>query len=135
MSHKSNQKKQDQLGMSVGTASHRLRKMLLFAFVQDACLDTCFRCGKKITKLSEFSIDHKTPWLDGDDPAKLFFDLENIAFSHLACNVGDARQPNKACSEEERLARKASTNRKWRKSKEPTVRKARRRAKYLRTGT
>jgi len=43
----------------------------------------------------ELSIEHITPYLDSDDPKKLFFDLNNIAFSHLKCNSGAARQTKK----------------------------------------
>jgi hypothetical protein len=40
----------------------------------------------------ELSIEHKIPWLDSEDPKDLFFNLNNIAFSHLTCNVKAARQ-------------------------------------------
>jgi len=89
-------KKDEQLGTSHGAASSKLRKMLLFAFVQDVCLDACFRCGRKITKLSEFSIEHKEAWQDSDDPRGRFFDLQNIAFSHLRCNVSHTSQRSKS---------------------------------------
>lgn len=37
-------------------------------------------------------IEHKIPWLDSDKPKELFFDLENIGFSHLSCNIKARRQ-------------------------------------------
>ena len=37
------------------------------------------------------SIDHKTPWLHSEDPRGLFFDIDNIAFSHKSCNYSAAR--------------------------------------------
>lgn len=77
-------KKQKQLGMVYGSAWNLLRKRILFKLVQDAGLDICFRCGLRIETDDEFSIDHKEDWIDVD-PA-LFWDLENIAFSHLKCN-------------------------------------------------
>lgn len=89
----SNKKKYEQLGMPLGTAQNRLKKLILFALIQDACLDNCFQCGKKIKKVQDLSIEHKVPWLDND--VKLFWDLENIAFSHLKCNSASARKPNK----------------------------------------
>lgn len=87
----SNKKKSDQLGMSYGSASHRLRKIILFKLLQDAGLDVCFQCGKRILKIEELSIEHKIPWLDSEDPVALFFDLGNIAFSHLKCNTANRR--------------------------------------------
>ena len=81
--------------MNPSTASAILRKSLLFKMAQYLGDDTCHQCGEKITKIEEFSIEHKIPWLDSDDPEKLFFDLDNIAFSHLKCNIKAARQTRK----------------------------------------
>lgn len=43
--------------------------------------------------MEEFSVDHKKEWLY-EDP-QLFWDLENISFSHLSCNVRANRKPHK----------------------------------------
>lgn len=75
-----------QLGMAKGTAANKLRKMLLFNLIQRCGLDTCHRCGGKIETLRELSIEHKQAWLHSEDPVGLYFDLDNIAFSHLSCN-------------------------------------------------
>lgn len=83
-------KKSKQLGMSHGTASNRLKKQILFSLVQETKKDICFQCGEKIKSVKEFSIEHKVPWLDKD--TDLFWDLDNIAFSHLSCNVGAGRK-------------------------------------------
>ena len=83
---KSNKKKQDQLGMPIGTAQSRLRKIVLFHLIKKCGEDNCFRCGKKIETVQELSIEHKIPWLDNS--IDLFWDIENIAFSHLSCNSG-----------------------------------------------
>jgi len=88
-------KAKQQLGIDPGTASNRLRKALLFQFVRLAREDVCHQCGKKIRSLDEFSIEHMEPWLDSDDPKEKFFDLDNIAFSHLGCNIAAKRNPNK----------------------------------------
>jgi len=91
----SNKKKYKQLGMPIGTATHRLRKSILFALVKFSKiddLDICFQCGERIEDIGNFSIEHKVPWLDSEDPKELFYDLENIAFSHLSCNIGVARR-------------------------------------------
>jgi hypothetical protein len=89
----SNKKKNDQLGMSHGTAVNRLRKNIMFALILRCGLNTCHQCGEKINTPAELSVEHKTPWLDSDDPKGLFFDLNNIAFSHLRCNCAAARKP------------------------------------------
>jgi hypothetical protein len=95
MSDFGNKKKAAQLGMSPGNAAHKLRKMLLFRMIQMTGTDSCFQCGEKIENVDDFSIDHKVPWLDSDNPVGLFFDLNNIAFSHINCNRGAARVWNK----------------------------------------
>lgn len=55
-------------------------------------LNFCHQCGLKIENVDELSVEHKTPWLDSEDPVKNFFDLDNIAFSHLSCNSAAARR-------------------------------------------
>ncbi len=73
-----------QLGMPSGRAEYRLKKMILFHLATKLGLDACFRCGEKIENIDDFTVDHKENWLYGD--VKLFWDLENIAFSHKKCN-------------------------------------------------
>src|SRR5579859_1158811 len=82
----------DQLGLSLGTASHRLRKKIMFELVKNCKLDVCYRCGNKIENIDEFSIEHKESWLNKPNANELFFSLDNIAFSHLLCNCGAAKQ-------------------------------------------
>lgn len=82
-------KKQIQLGMNPSTANGRLVKDLLFNFVTQAG-HVCFRCSEPMTR-ETFSIEHTTPWLDSEDPIGLFFDMKNIAYSHLSCNIGARR--------------------------------------------
>lgn len=88
---RNNRKKQKQLGMPSGTASHRLYKIVLLNLIQRLKLNICFRCGKKIITVEDLSVDHKISWLDSKNPVKLFFDLDNIAFSHLSCNCSNGR--------------------------------------------
>ena len=83
-------KKKAQLGMPFGTASGRLLKRLLFRMAQELSRNVCFQCGEKINSVEEFSIEHKQPWLDVS--VELFWDLENIAFSHKVCNIKAARR-------------------------------------------
>lgn len=73
-----------QLGMPYGTAVHRLRKNILFNFAQRLKEDVCFKCDKKIEFVEELSIEHKQPWENKN--SDLFWNLNNIAFSHLKCN-------------------------------------------------
>lgn len=101
-------KKSKQLGMNVSTASGRLVKDLLFSFIVEAGRDICYCCGGKLER-SDFSIEHKIPWLDSDDPVGMFFDIENIAFSHLRCNISAARKPHKL-SDDEREAKRLKRN-------------------------
>lgn len=83
----SNAIKDAALGMPHGTAGHQLRKGLLFKFAAQLGLTVCFNCGKIIESVDDLSIEHKLPWLNADNPREAFFDLDNIAFSHLRCNV------------------------------------------------
>lgn len=86
----SNNKKSEQLGMPVGTAQARLRKSILFSLLNKHEENVCYRCNEFITSEKDLSIEHKKAWLDND--VALFWDLENIAFSHLNCNIKDARR-------------------------------------------
>lgn len=85
-------KKADQLGMPYGTANARLRKSILFLLLKKLGENYCYQCGFEIETEDELSIEHKVPYLDSDDPVKMFFDLDNISFSHLLCNTKAARQ-------------------------------------------
>lgn len=100
----SNQKKSEQLGMSYGKANNILKKNLLFSFAQKTNMDKCFQCGEKIESIDNFSIEHKKAWLDSENPKDLFFDLDNIAFSHTKCNFGARRKPEKTAKEKNPLA-------------------------------
>ena len=94
-----NKEKAKQLGMPHGTATGRLRKSILFVLLELSDLNYCYQCGKLITSEKELSIEHIVPWLHTENPIELFFDLDNIAFSHLSCNVAAGRKgktpPNK----------------------------------------
>jgi len=86
--NKANKQRAMLLGMPFGTANAKLRKMILFKLVKESGQDICYRCGKEIKTIEELSIEHKQSWPQGDNPKQLFFDLDNIAFSHLKCNCG-----------------------------------------------
>jgi len=83
-----NKIRSNQLGMPMATARARLIKSILFNMLQRHGEDVCFKCSKKIEKIEELTIEHKQPWLHVS--SELFWDLDNIAFSHPApCNSVD----------------------------------------------
>jgi hypothetical protein len=79
--------KSAKLGMNFGSARSRLDRDLLFKLAVEAGY-TCFRCGRHLDRES-FSVDHKKHWSTAEDPKAAFFDLDNVAFSHLHCNSGN----------------------------------------------
>ncbi len=85
-------RKDEQLAMPFGTAANRLKKLILFNLLKKVKDNFCYQCGKEINVAEDLSIEHKIPFLNSEDPIKLFFDLDNIAFSHLKCN-SIARRP------------------------------------------
>jgi hypothetical protein len=87
-----NQRRKDQLGMPFGTACGRLRKKIMFDLVRRLKENFCFRCGLEIESESDLTIEHKEHWLDSDPD--LFWNLDNIAFSHSVCNTGYKRNGN-----------------------------------------
>ena len=80
----SNEKKNATLGMPHGTACNRLRKMILFKLLGKLGENVCTRCHLPIDAVDDLSIEHLKPW-EGIS-AELFWDLNNIAFSHVSCN-------------------------------------------------
>lgn len=127
-----NEKKRKQLGMPFGTACGRLRKQIVFHLLQRLGEATCYRCKQSIERCDDLSIEHKLPWLNAADPVGVFFDLSNVAFSHLACNSGDARRPNrKYFTEADRLDANRRIGREGMKRRYSTEG---RRQKYLLTG-
>ena len=82
-----NKKKSEQLGMPHGTACNKLRKNILFDLLCKLDYNVCYKCDDQIENVDDLSIEHIKPWLDSNSPIELFFDLENIAFSHSSCNT------------------------------------------------
>lgn len=92
-------KKKDQLGINPSTAQSKLVRDVLYKYASIAGHMNCYHCNKYIERI-DFSIEHKKPWLDSESPIEMFFDLDNIAFSHLLCNIKAGRRPtkgNKSC--------------------------------------
>ena len=107
----SKSKKTLQLGMNPSTASGRLVKDLLFNFIELSG-NICYRCGKPMTR-DTFSIEHKKAWLDSDDPVKLYFDIENITYSHISCNSSAARRFIHKTEDDRKKARLESNRKSW----------------------
>lgn len=91
----SNKEKSRALGINFSTAANRLRKMILWQLVVETGRNVCYRCDRQIERIEDFSIEHREPWQSANDPRAAFFDLENIAFSHLRCNSGASASANK----------------------------------------
>lgn len=116
-------KKGEILGMPFGTAKYQLSKILLFDLAGKAGLLSCFRCDAVIETIEEFSIEHKENWRSSPAPREAFFDLGNIAFSHLACNhvhglktrqsVHGWGKYRSGCRCDVCVAAKRENNRKW----------------------
>ena len=77
-----------QLGMPHGTAANKLRKNVLFHLLSRLNENVCFKCEGAIETVDELSIEHVKPW-EGCS-ADLFWDMSNIAFSHISCNLPHA---------------------------------------------
>ena len=78
------ERKRKFLGMHYGTASNKLRKKIMLMLLKKLDKNWCYRCGAEIETERELSIDHKKSWFKVS--VELFWDLNNIAFSHLSCN-------------------------------------------------
>lgn len=85
--------KSQYLGIWISTANHRLSRKIMFFLLQKYGEDNCFKCRQKIQNIEELTIDHIKPWLNIDP--SLFWDLENIAFSHRKCNK--VHKTNRKC--------------------------------------
>jgi hypothetical protein len=84
MGSNSNARKNETLGMPYGTATGKLRKNVLFSLLQRHEENVCVRCNAVIADIDDLSIEHIKPW-EGIS-ADLFWDLDNVAFSHIKCN-------------------------------------------------
>lgn len=77
--------KKKQLGMEPSKARYQLIKMIVYDFICKEHI-VCYRCKSEMS-LDDYSIEHKKPWLHSENPLELYFDLANVTFSHLQCNV------------------------------------------------
>lgn len=128
--------KSKQLGMNHSTASSRLKKNLLWSYVVKCGDDVCFQCGEKINSVDDLSVEHKKPWLHSENPLELFFDEDNIAFSHLVCNVASARKDGqrKYFTEAERKSALKASRKKYAEKVCPDTGLTNRQKRYRLTG-
>jgi hypothetical protein len=84
MGNLSSKRKSEFLGIPHGTASNKLRKLVLFSLLERHKENVCFRCSAIIETVEELSLEHKLPW--ENISVELFWDLNNVAFSHMKCN-------------------------------------------------
>lgn len=117
--------------MNPSTAQHRLLKDILWNLILKTNQNFCCKCGCEMTR-ADFSIEHVEPWLDSDDPVRLFFDMNNISFSHLVCNMASRRPPSHKVQDREDYYRKVREKDAERKRKAYSPDK--RRAKYISKG-
>lgn len=98
-----------QLGMNPSTARNRLLKDIVGKLLSEQNA-SCFRCGKPLN--GDWTIDHIENWLHSDDPVSMYFDLENVAFSHHACNSGAHRKNGTRQPHKQKLKKEAARKRK-----------------------
>ena len=84
-----------QLGMNPSTASNRLVKLILFNLMKKTDQHWCFQCGAEIEGVHDMSVEHKEFWLYSENPIDMYFNMENIAFSHKVCNYKASRPRGK----------------------------------------
>jgi len=117
------------LGESFSNAYYRLTKDLLFSQAI-AAGHTCYRCKEALTR-ETFSIEHKIDWLNHEEAAKMFFDVDNIAYSHLQCNTRAQAYKNRKGPVEDGKRTRANRNRHRARVYDSAARKE----KYKRLGT
>lgn len=105
------------LGESFDCAWYKLRKMILFNQAKELGQDICCRCNKRIENIDEFSIDHIVPWKESSDPKRMFYDINNIAYSHERCNYrNDGRQRFKIFNSKYGMRGVVKTGERWKTS-------------------
>ena len=77
-------KKSMQLAMPIGTASHRLRKMIMLQLLRELRKDSCLRCLARIKEPEDLAVDHKSCM--ARRVTRTVLGSRNIGFSHRRCN-------------------------------------------------
>lgn len=86
-------KQKEQLGMDKGTARNKLVSDILWELLKETNGTKCFVCNEEMTR-DTFSIEHIIPWANEPNAKDLFFNLSNISFSHLSCNIKRSKCKN-----------------------------------------
>lgn len=83
-----NRKRQQQelLGMSMSAAERKLRKSIIFDLAQQLHKNVCLECGQPIDDPDALAIKHVEDW---EESPSRFFELTNVAFSHISCGAGE----------------------------------------------
>lgn len=82
---KLNEKKSQQLGMPIGTATSKLRLKVIFDLLKHFNYNFCHKCEKEIISSEDLSLTHLKHWLDVDP--SLFWRQDNITFTHRDCRA------------------------------------------------
>ena len=70
------------LGMPYGTAEKRLRKAMIYELARQCGKTLCRWCETEIPSPDDLAVVHLQDWSDDADK---FWDLNNVAFSHVSC--------------------------------------------------
>ena len=70
----------------VGSTVNKLQRKVIYALALKLGLLDCYRCGSFVEE-EDFSLDHKENWQGAIDEGSVFINPDNIAFSHMLCNV------------------------------------------------
>ncbi len=68
----------------------RLRELVMFALIQEAGEDTCFRCGRAIESANALAIDHEIAWLDR---GHISFGISQISLSRMRIAILGRGEP------------------------------------------
>lgn len=99
------------LDKSYGAAGTELRKRVIYHLAGKLGMLNCFRCKDEILDVADLSLDHKVPWRKAEDRVATFYDVENVAFSHLRCNSGSYLREKTHCDNGHPLTRSPSGER------------------------
>lgn len=130
-------KKSQVLGMNFGAARGRLDRDIMFHLAVQLG-HKCHRCGRELVR-EGFSVDHKENWSLAENPLEAFFDINNIAFSHMYCNTKEMHERRSAAVDHGKYMYDKHGCRcdvcKKAKSEAVPYNKEKRRARYVKYGT
>jgi hypothetical protein len=90
-----------QLGVdSVACAQHYVRRLYLLHLLHLTGKGKCVRCGQLLEDPNDLSLDHIKPWRNQPDAKELFWSIENLGYSHKACNIEASIAPRRKTKEQ-----------------------------------